>query len=181
MREKIIWSDEIKMQLLGENFKLYEEHWSSWETISTVTHGGGSFILQGHWSGSYTGSMQQDTEINHIYIAELRFCNFCKEWFSLVFLVNFFKQHFNLWLGVTDGRLIQVCRKGRCGLWLSCLWVLQAAPMTSCLGFYSENSLSAMRPEIDLPMSHVSVWFTRGRLQLRCRNMSKMIKTHGRT
>ena len=60
MRNKILWSDETKIELLGINYK-----WYVWRkagtahqlpnTISTVKHGVGSIMLYGYLSTAETG------------------------------------------------------------------------------------------------------------------------------
>jgi hypothetical protein len=45
MRNKILWSDETKMELFGVNAKRHV--WRKPDTNSTVKHGGGSIMLWG--------------------------------------------------------------------------------------------------------------------------------------
>jgi hypothetical protein len=45
MRNKILWSDEIKIELFGLNAKRH--FWREPGTIPTVKHGGGSIMLWG--------------------------------------------------------------------------------------------------------------------------------------
>ena len=62
MRSKIIWSDETKIQLFGLNLKRHvwrklgtTHHLAN--TIPTVKHGGGSFMLWGCLSAAGTGRL----------------------------------------------------------------------------------------------------------------------------
>ena len=48
MRNKILWSDETKIELFGVNAKCHI--WRKPGTIPTVKHGGGSMMLWGHYS-----------------------------------------------------------------------------------------------------------------------------------
>ena len=48
MRNKILWSDETKIELFGLNTKCYI--WRKPGTIPTVKHGGGSIMLWGCFS-----------------------------------------------------------------------------------------------------------------------------------
>jgi hypothetical protein len=48
MRNKILWSDEIKIELFGLNAKRHV--WRKPGTITTVKHGGGSIMLWGCFS-----------------------------------------------------------------------------------------------------------------------------------
>ena len=43
MRNKILWSDETKIELFGLNAKCHV--WRKPGTIATVKHGGGSIVL----------------------------------------------------------------------------------------------------------------------------------------
>ena len=52
MRNKILWSDETKMELFGLNAKC--PVWRKPGTIPTVNHGGGSIMLWGCISASRT-------------------------------------------------------------------------------------------------------------------------------
>ena len=54
MRNKILWSDETKIQHFGLNAKNHV--WRKPGTILTVKHGGGSFMLWGCFSAAWTGS-----------------------------------------------------------------------------------------------------------------------------
>jgi hypothetical protein len=51
MRNKILWSDDTKIELFGLNVK--HHFWRKPGTISTVKHGGGSIMLWGcfQWQG----------------------------------------------------------------------------------------------------------------------------------
>ena len=70
MRNKILWSDETKIELSGLNAKRYlwrkpgtSHHLAN--TISTVKHGGGSVMLWGCLLASGTGSLVRiDGKIN---------------------------------------------------------------------------------------------------------------------
>uniref|UniRef100_A0AAZ3Q7Q8 Transposase n=1 Tax=Oncorhynchus tshawytscha TaxID=74940 RepID=A0AAZ3Q7Q8_ONCTS len=53
MRNKILWSDETKIELLGLNAKCHV--WRKPDTIPTVKHGGGSIMLWGCSSAAGTG------------------------------------------------------------------------------------------------------------------------------
>uniref|UniRef100_A0AAZ3RSQ3 Tc1-like transposase DDE domain-containing protein n=1 Tax=Oncorhynchus tshawytscha TaxID=74940 RepID=A0AAZ3RSQ3_ONCTS len=52
MRNKILWSDETKIELFGLNAKHHV--WRKPGTIPTVKHGGGSIILWGFFSAAGT-------------------------------------------------------------------------------------------------------------------------------
>jgi hypothetical protein len=53
MRNKILWSDETKIELFGLNAKCHA--WRKSGTIPTVKHGGGSIMLWGFSSAAGTG------------------------------------------------------------------------------------------------------------------------------
>ena len=53
MRNKILWSDETKIELFGLNIKRHV--WMKPGTIPTVKHGGGSIMLCGDFSAAGTG------------------------------------------------------------------------------------------------------------------------------
>uniref|UniRef100_A0A8C7RKT7 Transposase Tc1-like domain-containing protein n=1 Tax=Oncorhynchus mykiss TaxID=8022 RepID=A0A8C7RKT7_ONCMY len=55
MRNKIIWSDEIKIELFGLNVKRHV--WRKPDTIPTVKHGDGSIMLWGCFSAAGTGRL----------------------------------------------------------------------------------------------------------------------------
>uniref|UniRef100_A0AAZ3RDC3 Tc1-like transposase DDE domain-containing protein n=1 Tax=Oncorhynchus tshawytscha TaxID=74940 RepID=A0AAZ3RDC3_ONCTS len=55
MRNKILWSDETKIELFGLNAK--HHIWRKSGTIPTVKHGGGSIMLWGCFSAAGTGSL----------------------------------------------------------------------------------------------------------------------------
>ena len=53
MRNKIVWSDETKIELFGLNAKRYM--WRKPDTIPAVKHGGDSIMLCGYFSVAGTG------------------------------------------------------------------------------------------------------------------------------
>jgi hypothetical protein len=53
MGNKILWSDETKIELFGLNAKRHI--WGKHGTIPTVKHGGGSIMLNGCFSMARTG------------------------------------------------------------------------------------------------------------------------------
>ncbi|KAL1274385.1 hypothetical protein QQF64_027199, partial [Cirrhinus molitorella] len=62
VRNKILWSDETKIEFFGLNSKRYvwrkpgtARHLSN--TVPTVKHGGGSIMLWGYFSAARTGQM----------------------------------------------------------------------------------------------------------------------------
>ena len=55
MRNKILWSDETKIELFGLNAK--RQLWTKPGTIPTVKHGGGSIMLWGCFSAAGTGRL----------------------------------------------------------------------------------------------------------------------------
>ena len=55
MRNKILWSDETKIELFGLNAKRHV--WRKPGTIPTVKHGGGSIMLWGCFSAAGTGRL----------------------------------------------------------------------------------------------------------------------------
>ena len=55
MRNKILWSDETKIELIGLNAKCHA--WRKPGTITTVKHGGGSIMLWGCFSEAGTGRL----------------------------------------------------------------------------------------------------------------------------
>uniref|UniRef100_A0AAZ3SG12 Transposase n=1 Tax=Oncorhynchus tshawytscha TaxID=74940 RepID=A0AAZ3SG12_ONCTS len=55
MRNKILWSDETKIELFGLNAK--DHVWRKPGTIPTVKHGGGSIMLWGCFSVAGTGRL----------------------------------------------------------------------------------------------------------------------------
>ena len=55
MRNKILWSDETKIELFGLNAKRHV--WRKPGTILTVKHGGGSIMLWGCFSVAGTGRL----------------------------------------------------------------------------------------------------------------------------
>ena len=55
MRNKILWSDESKIELFGLNAK--RNVWRQPDTIPTVKHGGGSIMLLGWFSVVRTGRL----------------------------------------------------------------------------------------------------------------------------
>jgi hypothetical protein len=55
MRNKILWSDETKIELFGLNAKRHV--WRKPVTIPTVKHGGGSIMLWGCFSVAGTGRL----------------------------------------------------------------------------------------------------------------------------
>ena len=55
MRNKILWSDETKIELFGLNAKRLV--WRKPVTLPTVKHGGGSIMLWGCFSMASTGRL----------------------------------------------------------------------------------------------------------------------------
>ena len=55
MRNKILWTDEIKIELFGLNAKRHD--WRKPGTIPTVKHVGGSTMLWGCFSAAGTGRL----------------------------------------------------------------------------------------------------------------------------
>jgi hypothetical protein len=55
MRNKILWSDETKIELFGLNAKAYI--WGIYGTIPTLKNGGGSIRLWGCFSAAGTGKL----------------------------------------------------------------------------------------------------------------------------
>ena len=55
MRNKILWSDETKIELFGLNTKRHV--WRKPGTIPTLKHGGGSIMLWGSVSEAGTGRL----------------------------------------------------------------------------------------------------------------------------
>uniref|UniRef100_A0AAZ3NYL2 Transposase n=1 Tax=Oncorhynchus tshawytscha TaxID=74940 RepID=A0AAZ3NYL2_ONCTS len=55
MRNKILWSDETKIELFGLNAKC--NIWRKPGTIPTMKHGGGSIMLWGCFSAAGTGRL----------------------------------------------------------------------------------------------------------------------------
>uniref|UniRef100_A0AAZ3SJM9 Transposase n=1 Tax=Oncorhynchus tshawytscha TaxID=74940 RepID=A0AAZ3SJM9_ONCTS len=55
MRNKILWSDETKIELFGLNAKRHV--WRKPGTIPTVKHGGGNIMLWGCFSAAETGRL----------------------------------------------------------------------------------------------------------------------------
>uniref|UniRef100_A0AAZ3QKS3 Transposase n=1 Tax=Oncorhynchus tshawytscha TaxID=74940 RepID=A0AAZ3QKS3_ONCTS len=55
MRNKIIWSDETKIKLVGLNAKHHV--WRKLGTIPMVKHGSGSIMLWGYFSAAGTGRL----------------------------------------------------------------------------------------------------------------------------
>uniref|UniRef100_A0AAZ3S8Q8 Transposase n=1 Tax=Oncorhynchus tshawytscha TaxID=74940 RepID=A0AAZ3S8Q8_ONCTS len=55
MRNKILWSDETKIELFGLNAQHHV--WRKPGTIPTVKHGGGSIMLWGCFSAAETGRL----------------------------------------------------------------------------------------------------------------------------
>ena len=55
MRNKILWSDENKIELFG--LKAKRNVWRKPGTIPTVKHGGGSIMLWGCFSAAGTGRL----------------------------------------------------------------------------------------------------------------------------
>jgi hypothetical protein len=57
MRNKILWSDETKIELFGLNAKCYV--WRKSGTIPILKHGGGSIMLWGCFSAAWTGRLDR--------------------------------------------------------------------------------------------------------------------------
>ena len=55
MRNKILWSDETKIELFGLHAKGH--FWRKLGTIPTMKHGGGSIMLWGCFSAAGTGKL----------------------------------------------------------------------------------------------------------------------------
>ena len=55
MRNKILWSDETKIELVGQNAKCHI--WRKPGTIPKVKYGGGSIMLWGGFSATGTGRL----------------------------------------------------------------------------------------------------------------------------
>jgi hypothetical protein len=55
MRNKILWSDETKIELFGLNAKHHV--WRKLCNVPTVKHGGGSIMLWGRFSAAGTGRL----------------------------------------------------------------------------------------------------------------------------
>ena len=55
MRNKILWSDETKIELFG--LKAKRHFWRKPGTIPTVKHGGGSIVLCGCFSAAGTARL----------------------------------------------------------------------------------------------------------------------------
>ena len=55
MRNKILWSDETKIELFGLNTE--HQVWGKHGTIPMVKHGGGSIMLWECFSAARTGSL----------------------------------------------------------------------------------------------------------------------------
>ena len=55
MRNKILWSDETKMELFGLNAKCYV--WRKPGFIPMMKHGGGSIMMWGYFSEAGTGGL----------------------------------------------------------------------------------------------------------------------------
>ena len=68
LRNKIIWSDETKIELFGLNAKRHV--WRKPGTIPTVKHGGGSIVLWGCFSAAGTGRLVRIEE--KVYGAKYR-------------------------------------------------------------------------------------------------------------
>ena len=65
MRNKILWSDETKIELFGLNAKFHI--WRKLGTIPTVKHGGGSIMLWGYFSAAGTGRLVRiEAKINKV-------------------------------------------------------------------------------------------------------------------
>ena len=58
MRNKILWSDETKIELFGLNAKRHT--WRKPGTIPTVKHGGGSIMLWGMFFSGRDWEISQD-------------------------------------------------------------------------------------------------------------------------
>jgi hypothetical protein len=58
MRNKMLWSDETKIELLGLNAKCHV--WRKTGTIPSVKYGGGSIMMWGCFSAADTGRFSQD-------------------------------------------------------------------------------------------------------------------------
>ena len=76
MRNKILWSDETKIELFGLNAK--HQVWRKPGTIPTVKHGGGSIMLSGCFSAAGTGRLVISNFIGHIHMVSRCYCK-CSE------------------------------------------------------------------------------------------------------
>ena len=70
MRNKILWSDETKIELFGLNANCHI--WRRPGTITTVKHGGGSIMLWGCFSATGIGRLVMiETKMNRAKYREI--------------------------------------------------------------------------------------------------------------